>query len=85
MNMILVCSNFQKLHLVALRNFKAYLFQYFINLLVKHNPAVLRRKTQVARQYRYVMTLWTYSLIPKVYFYAASGGEYDPKKFKSGA
>jgi hypothetical protein len=57
MNMILVCAYLQKLHLVAFRNFQTYLFQNFINPVVKHCSSVLCRKYQVVHQHRYVVAL----------------------------
>ncbi len=56
-NMILVRSYLQKLHLVAFPNFQTYLFQNFISPVVEHCSSVLCRKYQVVHQHRYVVAL----------------------------
>jgi len=57
MNMILICANFQKLHLVSFLNVQTDFTQHFINLIIKYYSSILGWENQVIDQYRYIMTL----------------------------
>jgi len=39
MNMIIICSNFQKLKLVTFFDFQAYFFENLINIIFKNRPS----------------------------------------------
>ena len=56
MHMILICTDLQKFHLVAFLNLYAYLFHYFIYVLVEYRTSVLCREYQMVDKYRNIMT-----------------------------
>ena len=55
MDMILICSNLQKLHFIPLRNFKAHFLEHSFDLPVKYYTPVFRRKYQVVQQHRNIV------------------------------
>lgn len=48
-NMIFICPNFYKKHLVSFRNFKANVFDFIINFFVKNNLAIFRWAYKVVK------------------------------------
>jgi len=57
MDMVFVCTDFQKLDLVAFFDIQAYVFEYLVNGLVKDYFSVLGREYQVIDQYTDIMPL----------------------------
>ena len=78
--MIPVRADLEKLELVAGLDLQAHFPQRLIDRAIDHRPPILGREHQVVEQHRDVVTLWTYLLIHSRY--AASGGKYNPKRFK---
>ena len=56
-NMVFICTYFQKLQLVALFNFKTNLLNFLIHQIIEYHTTVFRRKYQMIQQYRYIVTL----------------------------
>ena len=56
-DMVLVCSDLHKLQRIALGNPQTYFREYLTHSLVKYCSSLLRRKDQVVRQNRNIMTL----------------------------
>ena len=75
MNMILICSDLQKLHLIPFPNFKADFLEHSINLLVKYSPSVFRGKNQVVEQNRNIVAFVDILAHSSTILHAASGGE----------
>ena len=57
MNMILICTNLQELHLISLLDIYTNFLQNIIHLIIKYYTPILGRKHQMVYQYRYIMTL----------------------------
>ena len=57
MNMVLVGTNLQKLHLIPICNLKTDLLQYLVHLWIENRSPIFRRKHQVIQQYRDVVAL----------------------------
>ena len=57
MNVILIYSYFQKLHLITSLYFQTYISNYLVHSSIKHRPSILRRKHHVVQQHRYIMAL----------------------------
>ncbi len=79
--MIFVSSNLHKLNLISLFDLKTNIPYYAVYSLVDHCPTILRREHQVIQQNRNIVTLMSIFAHPPFY-YAASGGEYNPKRLK---
>ena len=57
MDMIPICTNLQKFHLITLLNIQTNFLQNTIDMIIKHCTSILSRKCQMIYQYRYVVTL----------------------------
>jgi len=57
MNMVLIRTDFQKLHLVTLLDFKTHIPQHDVHVLIDHSSTVIGWKNQTVKQYRNVMAL----------------------------
>src|SRR5271157_323648 len=55
MNMILICSYFQKMYLIPFLYFKTYFLQRLINFLAKYYSPIFCWTHKVIQQYRYIM------------------------------
>ena len=57
MNMILICANLQKFHLIPLLNIQTDFFQNIIYMVIKYCTPILGWKHQMVYQYCYIVTL----------------------------
>ena len=87
MNMILVCSNFQKTNIVSLFNFQTNLLKRLINSFAEYNSSVLRWTHKMVQQNRYIVRLVNIFAFGHSYkdmvFAPQSGGELTPKVIKA--
>lgn len=56
-NVVFICTYFQKLQLVTLFYFETRLFYFLINHIIEHHTTVFCWKYQMIQQYRYIMAL----------------------------
>ena len=80
MNMILICSDLQKLHLIPFRNFKADFLEHSINLLLKYSTPVFRGKNQVVEQDCNIVAFVDILAHRSTILHAASGRGIDPER-----
>ncbi len=83
MNMVFICTYFQKTNLISLLNFKAYSLHRLINCLTENNPTIFGWTHKMIQKYRYIMRFmyvfaFTHTYKSKIYT-PQSGGELTPK------